>query len=343
LNSGGSFPIWPGSITDQATLQENNILLVRNRDGTTCTYWPQNVIGFSTSNSTLAYEDNVLNITGDLAQLQNQTIQGRYGFVSGDNSSGVEQTYYGNYLANYTYSYTLPLTLLMYMNESVVSGQGVLIQMGVRPLTGESNTSITWYDMIMVDDPAIASASFVVKGNEYTQAGIASLNGLFYDAELIFGGGAGGQAATFSSLSAELALYYQNQTLKPFPSLYTFGVDTAEAAYNIQVTNGSGYALLQSGTPDYGLLTNNFNSSLANAEQSAQQNSSPGVSTSTLVGVVVLAVVVVIVLAFVTMRGGRRPSQPEWTRATASIRAKTPHRKASGPVESTRAGAKRFR
>jgi len=296
-----------GSTSDQATLQQNNILLVRNRDSSTYTYWPQNVIGFSTSANTLAYEDNVLNLTGDLAQLTNQTIQGQYGFVSGYNSSGVEQTYYGNYLANYTFSYTLPLTLLMYMNESVVSGQGVLLQMGVRQLTGGSNTSLTWYDHIMIDDPAIASASFVVKGNAYTQAGIASLIGLFYDAELIFGGGAGGQAATFPSLSAELALYYQNQTLKPFPSLYTFGVDTGETAYNIQVSNGSGYASLQSGIPNYTLLTNNFNSSLTNLEQQPQQSSSPGVSTSTvaLVGAVAITVVVVLVLAFVMQRRSR--------------------------------------
>ena len=311
LNSGGPFPIWPGSITDQATLQQNNILLVRNRDDSVYTYWPQNVIGFSTSNNTLAYEDNVLNITGDLAQLGNQTIQGQNGFVSGYNSSGVEQTYYGNYLANYSFSYTLPLTLLMYMNESVVSGQGVLIQMGVRQLAGGSNSSTTWYDHIMIDDPAIASASFVVKGDAYTQAGIASIIGLFYDAELIFGGGAGGQAATFSSLSAELALYYQNGTLKPFPSLYTFGVDTGEAAYNVQVVNGSGYASLQSGTPDYTLLTNNFNSSLTNLEHQAQQNSSSGVSTSTLIDAVVIAAVVVLVLVFAMLRRVRAPSQPE--------------------------------
>lgn len=301
------------SASDQASLQQNNILLVRNNDGSLYTYWPQNVIGFATSNNTLYYEDNVLNITGDLAQLTNQTIQGQYGFVSPYNDSGVEQTYYGNYLANYAYTYTLPLTVLMYMNETVVSGQGVLIQMGVSQLTGGLNTGITWYDHIMIDDPAVASASFVVKGDAYTQAGPASPIGLFYDAEFIFGGGGGGQAATFLSLNAELALYYQNQTLKAFPSLYTFGVDTAEGAYDIQVTSGSGCALLQAGIPDYKLLTNNFSSSLTSLEKEAPQGSSLGVSTSLLA--LIFGAIVVVVIVFALIRGGGQISEPERKRS----------------------------
>ena len=63
-------------------------------------------------------------------------------------------------------------------------------------------------------------------------------------------------------MNADLALFYWDQTLEAFPSLYTFGVNTAESAYNIRVSYGDGVAEATSGTPYYGILTNDFSASL---------------------------------------------------------------------------------
>ena len=77
--------------------------------------------------------------------------------------------------------------------------------MGVRALDGPTPDKITWFDKITIVDPNVASADFVVDGREYTPAGANTYIGSFFDAELVFGGGAGGQAATYS-LDASLAL-----------------------------------------------------------------------------------------------------------------------------------------
>jgi thermopsin len=289
----------------QASLQENTLLEVNNTDGSVYTYWPQNVLAFDTGASIVTYRDNILNTTGDGAQLDNQTIHGT-GTTSVDDSRGVNQTYYGNYDSNYTYRYTLPQAWVLYTNETVERGTGVIIQMGVSAIQGTSPYEVTWFDRITIDDPEVASADLVVNGREYTPAGSDSPIGSFFDAELVFGGGAGGQAATYN-LNADLALFYWDQTIKAFPSLYTFGVNTAESAYNIRVTYGDGVAEAASGTPYYGILTNDFNSSLAAlvAHARVQQPAGPSYAGYLAAGLVITAV---LVIAFaVVLRRRRAP------------------------------------
>ena len=288
-----------GTNSPLASLQENTVLQVNNTDGASFTYWPQNVLAFDTSTPSVTYRDNVLNVTGDNAQLTNQSIIG-VGTVGGIINGGIPQTYYGNYNSNYTYTYTLPQTWVLYTNETVEQGHGVLIQMGVRALDGSTPNKITWFDKIMIEDPNVATAAFIVDGKSYTPAGAELPIGTYYDAELVFGGGAGGKAAHFQ-VNAKLALFYLDQTLKPFPSLYTFGDDTAEAAYNIVVSNGNDVATATSGTPYFGILSNDFNASLTSLEtQSAK--SSASVSTEYIVAGAVIAVIVVLALVFVMRR-----------------------------------------
>ncbi len=290
------------SESHQSSLQENAVLEVNNTDGAVFTYWPQNVLAFDTGASTVTYRNNVLNTTGDGAELTNQTILGT-GSTSVDNTSGVIQTYYGNYNSNYTYTYTLPQAWVLYMNETVEQGTGVIISMGVRALDGPTPDKITWFDKITIVDPNVASADFVVDGRAYTPAGANTYIGSFFDAELVFGGGAGGQAATYS-LDASLALFYWDQTMKPFPSLYTFGDDTAEAAFNIDVTNGNGVATARSGTPYYGILTNDFNASLASlVAASKPQSAGPSYLDYVAGGAVIAAALVVAFIMVMRKRG----------------------------------------
>ncbi len=298
----------------QSSLQENTVLQVNNTDGSVYTYWPQNVLALDTGASTVTYRNNVLNITGDGAQFTNQSILGT-GTTSVDNHDGALQTYYGNYDSNYTYAYTLPQAWVLYMNETVEQGRGVLISMGVRALDGPSPDKITWYDKITIVDPGVASADFTVNGREYTPAGADTSIGSFFDAELVFGGGAGGQAATYS-LDASLALFYWDQTLRPFPSLYTFGDDTAEAAFNIEVTIGKGVATAQSGTPYYGILTNDFNASLASLVAGYKPQSASPSYLGYVAGGAVIAAAIVVALIMVTRRKGGVGTAPVGTSPT---------------------------
>ncbi len=305
-----------GTNSSLASLQENNILEVNNTDGSTFTYWPQNVLAFDTASpSTVTYRDNVLNVTGDNAQLTNQSITG-VGTTSGYDNNGVQQTYYGNYNSNYTYTYTLPQTWVLYMNETVQTGRGVLIQMGVRAVDGGTPDKVTWFDSIMINDPSVASADFVVNGRAYTPAGVESPIGTYFDSELVFGGGAGGNAAEFQ-VKANLALFYQGQTLQPYPAVYSFGDDTAEAAYNIDVTYGNGVATATgtSETPYYGILTNDFNASLtALVSQALAKPSSSGIpGIGYIVAGAVVAVVVILALVVVV----RRRAKPAMVEAPA--------------------------
>ena len=92
--------------------------------------------------------------------------------------------------------------------------------------------------------------------------------------------------------------------MKPFPSLYTFGDDTAEAAFNIDVTNGNGVATAQSGTPYYGILTNDFNASLASlVAGSKPQSAGPSYLDYVAGGAVIAAVLVVAFIMVMRRRG----------------------------------------
>lgn len=297
------------------SLQENAVLQVNDTGGASFDYWPQNVLSFDTQSSIVTYRDNVLNVTGNDAQLTNKSITGT-GTTRVDDNDGLIQTYYGNYDSNYTYRYTLPQSWVLYTNETVEKGAGVLISVGERALDGATPNEVTWFDKILIHDTDVASAAFVVSGKAYTPAGASSLNGMFYDAELVFGGGAGGMAATYN-LTADLALFYSSHGAVPFPSVYTFGDDTAEAAYNIAVTYANGMAVAQSGTPNYGFLTNDFNASLASLVAAAiAGRPSSGTSYLAYAEVGAAAVVLVVVAVAIAMR--RRPtSAPPETVAAA--------------------------
>jgi thermopsin len=297
-----------GSNDGAASLQENAVLQVNNTGGDSFTYWPQNVLVFETSSNTVTFRDNVLNITGDGAELTNQSITGR-GTTNGVTNQGSVQTYYGNYDSNYTYSYSLPQAWVLYMNETVVHGTGIVLQMGIRQLGGSDPGKVTWYDTIKVHDPDASSADFIVNGRQYTPAGAEQPIGSYYDAELVFGGGAGGEAAHFQ-LSAELALFYVNGTVRPFPSLYSFGADTAEAAYNIVVSNGNGVEVAGTGTPYYGVLTNDFNGSLTalTAAGATTVSQTGPASTDYILAAAIIAAVIIIGLALILrIRAARVP------------------------------------
>ena len=267
-NISSMMAVNPNDTTDgRANLQMNAVLQVKNGDNSSFVYWPQNVMWFATNASAagrqVLYRNNVFNMTGDHAILTNDSIHGT-GFVSGDPTLGY---YYGNYNSTYLYGYQFPLEFVLYINETVQSGHGVWLYTGVQLLRNGSssvgNSGTVWFDKIFIVDPNVTSANFVVTGSQYTPTGSNTLLGAFYDTELVFGGDLGGRSANFTSLRADLSLFYYNQSVKSYPSVYAFGADTAEAAYNLQAAyHGQAVALSTKDRPAYELLTNNFSSSL---------------------------------------------------------------------------------
>ncbi|BDC18588.1 thermopsin [Acidianus sp. HS-5] len=243
----------------EVSLQLNAVLVVCNENNETQIYWPQDVIWLYTNDSIVVYHDNVLNFTNPIATLTNSSITSQNGYVSpSNNNNGIIQYYYGNYKYAPYFAYNLPFSGLLIMNESVVKGQGVLITMQVEVL--QNGTSAVMqsetFDKILIHDPYVKDAYFLVDGKEYTPAGIHGYLGSFYDAELILGGGACGEITTFEKLNAVLGLYYWNgDEYVTFPSYYTFGGDTAESTYNAHVTlENNGMVKVSVGTPDFTYL-----------------------------------------------------------------------------------------
>ncbi len=246
----------------EATLQLNSMLVVKDANGSEYVYWPQNVMDFITNSSILALTDNVLNVTGDGAFLTNRSItsqNGGYVLACYPPKCEASQYYYGIYGNGPVMSYELPLHILLSISESVERGTGVLIQMGASFLQNGtiSSTNGTIFDRITILDPNIESGYFYVSGNESTPVGAASLYGEYYDTEFVFGGGGNGASTDFEELNSTLGLYYSalSRKLVSFPSYYSFGADTAEAADNLQVLYlGNGVAEVYPGTPNYEYL-----------------------------------------------------------------------------------------
>ena len=267
-----------------ATLQLNSVLVVDERGGGTQDYWCQNTPDFVTLASQVALADNVWNYSAS-GFLSNDSItsEGGGGYVSTFQQNGTTEYYYAYEESNSSYS--LPLGLVLLVNATAEPGTGVLVQFGAW-LTGGTlgtRTGTDWFDNVTIHDPTADSAYFFTAGNYTTPLGT------FYDTELIFGGEGGGEATNFTQLGANLGLFYANSTsdrMNAFPSYFSFGQDTAEAADNLMVRYlGNGTARVSVGTPNYDYLGaasgNFFLTSVENALGTAGSSTNKSSSSTT--------------------------------------------------------------
>lgn len=236
-----------------ATLQLNALLVAENNDSQQV-YWIQNTPDFVTNASQVSYNDNAWNNSDLIGPLSNQSVSSPNGPDVFPTGSTNESAYYYAYGTN-NYTYALPFDADLLLNESVISGQSVVAQLGMQILRNGSVTAsapITWFDNITLSDPGVQKAYYLVDGNDSTPVGS------FYDAELVFGGEGNLEATSFTHMNATLGLYYFNSStaqLSPFPSYYSFGGDTGESADNLHVTYlGNGTAQVGLGTPNYAYL-----------------------------------------------------------------------------------------
>ena len=213
-----------------ASLQLNSVLVINNNDNTSQILWTQNVVSFITNVSAVNFCVNIWNMTYPSASILNSSVEGNGRLV---NSSG---QYFYAYGTPYTV-YDLPLAGFLTISEHVIPGKGVEVTFSYDIVqNGTYTNSSAVYDTVLIRDPNVSSAYFLVDGTQYTPAGPKSDFGNYYDAELVFGGFASGEITQFKSLDATLALCYFNGTgYEKFPSYYTFGADTAEATGDAHV------------------------------------------------------------------------------------------------------------
>jgi len=232
-----------------ATLQMNVVLQVNTTHGTFA-YWLQDVGSFQTNNNQVTFIDNIWNLTGNPSVLSSSAVSGN-GKVA---SAGGGNTFY--YDVGPTYTYYYPFSYVYVVNVSYTSSSlsiwfGYEILQNGKPA---SSPQVQYYDEVTIKQSGIVSAAITVNGNVYTP------DGLYYDAELVWGGGGNGAPTQFVNLNDTLGLYYVNSTGKitPFPSLYTFGSDTGESAYNVHDTLVNGVPEAYAGTEVLTVLTNQF-------------------------------------------------------------------------------------
>jgi len=235
------------------TLQLNSVLVVDEKGGGTQAYWCQNTPDFVTSASQVALADNVWNYSASgLLSNDSITSEGGGGYVSTFQQNGTTEYYYAYGESNSSYS--LPLGLVLLINATTEPGTGVLVQFGAWSTGGTLGTraGTDWFDNVTIHDPTANNAYFFTAGNYTTPLGT------FYDTELVFGGEGGGEATSFTQLGANLGLFYANGTsnrMNVFPSYFSFGLDTAEAADNVAVRYlGNGTASVSVGAPNYDYL-----------------------------------------------------------------------------------------
>jgi thermopsin len=308
------------STVSGATLQLNSVLVINEKGGAQQVYWTQNTPDFVTSASQVAYGDNIWNysVSGFLSNTTITSSNGGYAYSF--SQSGLTQYNYAQEISNS--SYALPLDLALAINETVVPGQGVVVQMGAQELRNGSEpaTPMDWFDNATIHDPTAQSAYFYVSGNSTTP------EGTFYDTEFVFGGENDGESTSFSQMSASMQLLYDNTTsgvLAYFPSYYSFGQDTAEGADNLHVSySGNGIVEVSPGAVNYVYLggasgTSSLSQlavSATSVSASTSQSSSLGAAGTTssvpeyLIGSLVVVALVIVAAVAITRRSGKAPT-----------------------------------
>ncbi|MGP8057775.1 MAG: thermopsin family protease [Nitrososphaerales archaeon] len=300
------------STVSGTTLQLNSMLVIKQMDGSDQVYWCQNTPDFVTATLNLASSDSIWNASAS-GLLSNATVTSEGGIGAVHSFYLYGRTQYSYVYESSNSSYSLPLNLAILMKESVSQGEGVLVQMGLQALgrgTGPP-APISWFDNVTIHDLGAQEVYFLVSGNQTTP------NGRFYDAELIFGGEGNGESTSFPQMNASLGLFYaggSSGSFAAFPSYFSFGLDTAEAADNLHVTSsGNGFSQLTVGAPDYtylGRASGSFDlpTPTTTVSRSTAGLSSGGSSVNYsgvgLVGGIVVALAIVVSVPVVMKRRG---------------------------------------
>lgn len=233
------FNVSDNNSADGASLQLN-VEMNTERQNSSAVFWLQDVVDFNTSQKSYYLVSNIWNNSLPESNLGEYAVSGSGGVTlcgPCGNQSFYAYTYPSGNL-NYSLPFNVKLVILenQTYNGTVVSFGYQILQdgnEGLQPLIFFDKVLFPWYN----------DSSLLVTPYFYTPS-INNESGNYYDAELVFGGESGGAQSYFDDLEAGMWIYYyDNGTLRPFPSAYVFGQDTAETAVNVTVRalqNGKG-------------------------------------------------------------------------------------------------------
>lgn len=232
INMTGLYP-YNSSLQQEKNVSslQLNLNLNFSYGGNTYTYWVQNVAKISSgsggSTHYFSFIDNVWNFSSSNAPLDSSSIIGN-GSVATYSSGGKSYSYY------YYYANNLPgNNVTLGKNLTVkVRADSVLNTSGVPEVILSYNDGSGWitYDNIYFPFAKGTTTDYGFVVNGYNRNGY----GLFYDAEFILGGPAGGASTVLNSGTATMLLQYWNgHNLNNVPTSYNFGGDTGETVSNV--------------------------------------------------------------------------------------------------------------
>jgi len=230
-----------------------NVVTRLDSGGESRTYWLQDVATFNTNNRTFNFEDNIWNLTAASSNINPETLHGN-GYIASlqSNPYGLGSNWYYDGL-NYA-GYSMPLNITLVVKE-YQSGKNVVVAFGyqVRNDTSGATRPPVFYDNVTIYNSE--NGSIIVTPYYYTPVSLKYRLGIYYDAELIFGGQGDGESAQFGEFNASLGLYYYDNGLREFPSVYTFGRNTAEGTDNLLSTpyRNTGYVTVGEVNPLSGI------------------------------------------------------------------------------------------
>ncbi len=225
-----------------AGLQLNVMLGVNTTTGQ-YVYWLQNVLRLFTNNNTAFFLSNIWNASSGVHVLDQSYISP---------SSHVYQSGSENFYATPTNrsQYTTPLTVRMTVAVTH-SGSSAKISFGYEesqnglPLSGKT----VYYDNATISEShSVQNAAIVINGYERTP------DDRFFDAEFVFAGDCCLISTTFNNMDSTLNLYYtlENGQVTVPMSVYEFGSNTGEAAYNLRTSMVQGKFQVSLGQVDFG-------------------------------------------------------------------------------------------
>jgi hypothetical protein len=228
----------PGSSPYGAGLQLNVMLRVDTTSGQ-YVYWLQNTLTIYTNNDTDYYVDNIWNASSPTAGLNPSDM------------SGTGSVYSNQFYASGTasFDYATPWTIKIPIAVSH-SGDSVVVSFGYRQASNGNALpgKTTFYDRVVIKERhPVKYAAMVIDGYQMAPSGN------YLDAELVFTGDTNGAETTFSKMNSTLSMSYAltDGLVRPPLSVFEFGSNTAEGAYNLQTDFVRGKFFVGIGTVNF--------------------------------------------------------------------------------------------
>ena len=242
-----------------ASLQENSVLWLSNRQQA---YWTQNVVLITESSSSsyvLQLVNNIWNFTSLSSNISPSGVSGT-GSVFCERLNGIASCAY--ITAGPTFiGIAPPFTISLTMTLGGTNGGGADVKFSYQIQDSIGHNYTGQYDdaTLLPGHPVESSQYFQIGGEspvaETLYGGTTTLT-LPSDLELVFGGPGSGSSVFVNSISgSQELLYYNGTSYVTVPDAYSVGSDTGEQASGIAVTPNLANSFLPSSNLNTGFIS----------------------------------------------------------------------------------------